>query len=229
MKRIAFAIAGVILILCLCGPAFPGSQQTSSTLASTIITNARSLLNESAASFWTDAELLVWLNDGILDIAARSHCLETTESISLSTNTVEYAITTNFITVKAVAYVNSSSVAKGLKPGNVLSVGNVGDLEEPVFWYEFAGKIGAYPALSSVTTETIKAYLIKRPTAIASSDNVTTPAVYDHALTLYVVAKAHLKDRQTGRYHQIIGLYMAELKRIRADMIEMSQPGEILE
>ncbi|MCP4668836.1 MAG: hypothetical protein GY849_21065 [Deltaproteobacteria bacterium] len=226
MKRFLSLFLALFL---LSGIAFAGSQQTSSTAASTIITNARSLLNEASASFWTDAELLVWLNDGMLDIAARSHCLEETESVNLVADTIEYSISANYVTVKAVVYVNASGTIKGLTPGNVSSVGNVDDVDEPVYWYDFAGKIGIYPPLSSVTTETVTLYLISRPTAIISSANVTTPAVYDHALTLYIVGKAHLKDRQTGRYHQVLGLYMAELERIRKDIIERPQAGEIVE
>ncbi len=227
MKRF---LSIVFMLFLLSGIAFAGgSQQVSSTLASTIITNARSLVNEPSAAFWSDAQLLVWLNDGMVDIVTRTHCLEETEDISLVADTIEYTITNTYIAVTAALYVDASSESKGLKPGNVRSVGNVNESGEPVYWYEFAGKIGVYPTLSSVTSEKVTLYSIKRPTAIAASAAVTTPAVYDHALTLYIVSMAHLKDRQVGKHQYLLGLYRAELDRIRRDIVEFPRAGEIVE
>ncbi len=71
MKRLI-----ILLILFFAGLCFAGSQQTSSTLASAIITNARYYLNEDsgdANEFFDDTELLRWVNDGMKDLAAKAH------------------------------------------------------------------------------------------------------------------------------------------------------------
>jgi len=87
MKKLILTILACFLIV---STAFGGSQQTSSTAASTIIVNARYYLNESSASFWSDTELLVWVNQGTMDIVGRTRCLENSEAVSLLANTVEY-------------------------------------------------------------------------------------------------------------------------------------------
>lgn len=219
MKRLTYALLIVFLVASL---VFAGSQQTSSTTAATIILNARAYLNDEKSSpFQSDANLLQWLNDGLVDLVSRSHCLETTEDISLVADQTEYSIVGSYIVVKAVHYVNSSSATKSLIRGAPESVGLVGNVGEPAFWYDWAGKIGAYPALTSVTTEKITVYLVTRPTAITSTDAVTVPAIYDKALTMYVVAQAWAKDRQAGKYDQAMSLYQAELDRYRQDFLSV--------
>jgi hypothetical protein len=80
------------------------SQQTSSTTAATIIDRAEVYLNDSDNRTWTAGELLTWLNDGMVDIVNRTHCLQSTENINLSTNTVEFPITSTYTTIKSVIY-----------------------------------------------------------------------------------------------------------------------------
>jgi len=198
------------------------TQQTSSTTAATIIDRAESIVNDSDNDLSSSAELLVWLNDGMIDIVARTHCLEATESIDLATSTLEYSVTSTYVTVKAVLYKDSAGTFWALKKGSPSSVGQNTAADAPMYWYDWGGKIGIYPTITR-TTETITVYYITRPTAIASSGTVTTPALYDTALTYYVAAHAFLKDRQTGRYAQLMGLYLQELARIRGDLTEQPQ------
>ena len=208
-----------IVVLLLSVQVYAGSQQTSSTLASAIIVNARQYLNEPTATFWTDAEMLVWLNNGMVDIVNRSHCFETTEDINLVADQVEYSITETYVVVKAVQYVDSDSAERGLLPGKPSDVGVIENVSQPVYWYDWGGKIGIYPVLSSVTTEKVTLYLVERPVAIAAGVAVTTPAIYDTALTLYIVAQAWAKDRQMNKHAGTMQLYHAELDRYRQDLL----------
>ena len=211
-----------IVVLLLSVHVYAGSQQTSSTDASVFIDNARSYLNDTGTEFFTDAEMLVWLNAGLIDLVSRSHCLETTEDINLVADTLEYSITDDYILVKAVWYVSTTGT-EALLPGKPGGVGLEEDVEEPHYWYDWGGEIGIYPTLSSVTTEKVTVYLVTRPTAIASNEDVPTPAIYDKALTLYIVAQAWAKDRQMGKYAQTMNLYHAELDRYRKDFLSVPQ------
>ena len=287
-----------VLVLFASVTVYAASQQTSSTLASTIIDNVETLLNDTNNNMWTAAELLVWLNDGMVDIVSRSHCLQTTESIDLATDTLEYSITSTYLAIKAVHYVDSDGEIKALLKGSPMSVGLVEDVDEPVYWYDWAGKVGVYPvdsitptatitdttiafvdsnpdtitesgntfitegfeagmqisvsgstsndgvytvasvAAGTITlvaedsltaeiagdtvtmkdTEALTLYVITRPVAILSSANVTTPALYDTALTYYIVAKAWQKDLKHQKYLQTMALYEAEMTRLRQDI-----------
>ena len=216
MKRFIHVFLIVFLVVSF---AYAGSQQTSSTTAAQIILNARSYLNDASAAFWSDTEMLQWVNDGLVDLVSRSHCLETTEDINLIVNQVEYAITSTYIVVKAVRYVDANDVERGLTTGNPSEVGRIEDVDVPVHWYDWGGNIGIYPTLSSVVDEKVTLYLVTRPIAIAVGAAVPTPAIYDKALTLYVVAQAWAKDRQMSKYAQAVARYHAELDRYRQDIL----------
>lgn len=216
-KRI---FATIVIVLFVTAYAFAGSQQVSTTTAATIITNARSYFNSIKSDlFWNDARLLQWVNDGMVDVVSKSHCLEDTEDISLIADQTEYSIVGSYIVVKAVHYVNASSVAKALIRGAPESVGLVNDVGEPVFWYDWAGELGAYPTLDSVTTEKLTVYFVTRPSPIALTGDISVPAIYDKALTMYVVAQAWLKEKQLEKYAKTMALYQAELDRYRQDFL----------
>jgi hypothetical protein len=229
MKRLFLSI---ILSLLLCFNVFAASQNTSSTTAATIITQVRYVLNEAAteAEFWDDAELLRWINDGLEDIAAKAHCLENTESISLIASTIEYSIvSTTYIAVKAVHYIDASSNSIALRKGTPEMVGRLQEdwdtSPSPTFWYDWNGKIGIYPTLSSVTTETVTLYLVEMPAAVASGGTVPTPKIFDNALRAYVISRAYFKDRQYAKSGQWMAVYESEINRYRQDFIE--QPKEV--
>ena len=361
MKRFLYLI---ICVFVFAGLASGASQQTSSTTAATIVDRAEVWLNDTDNGFWQPGELLQWLNEGMVDIVSRSQCLQETEDISLTSNTLEYSVTSTYLTVKAIMYVDEkvtngtmeadsnwtavagaspheqsttqensgdwswtftvdaagegtqsdafttgdriytykfyvypddttnvnvyiiggdgstelvdrdftgltedawnlvvgtfteteagtgayiafraptgetsgtwyiddvtlNSHAKGLIKGNPMSVGNVEDVDEPVFWYDWAGQIGVYPPLVDVSAEKVTLYIITRPTAIASTANVTTPAIYDTALTIYMVAQAWMKDLKMAKYLQTMALYDAEMMRIRKDLNEY--PKQVVE
>jgi hypothetical protein len=356
-----------ILILILFAPiiVFASSQQTSSTAASAIIDRVEVYLNDTNNKMWLATELLTWLNDGMIDIVNRTHCLETTETINLQANILEYAVTSTYTTVKSVHYidekvtngtmetngnwaaVNGATVAqsssqanagtysfkittdaadegaksdtftttddtvyyyrayiypddgtsmnvqviagdgstslldsdktsltqdawnlvtgtftetapgsaaylafrsptgetgtdnyyiddvsiysqrKALQMSSPEIVGGAQHEVEPKYWYEWAGSIGVYPSLSTVSAEKITIYVVTRPTAIASTANVTTPQIYDKALVLYICAQAWLKDLKPSKYFQMMSLYEAELMRLRGELNEF--PKQIVE
>ena len=65
------------------------------TLAN-IRTEVRALLNEATASFWSDAQIDEWLAQASLDTSVKTHCVETTGTVTLVQGTVEYALPTTF-------------------------------------------------------------------------------------------------------------------------------------
>lgn len=220
------AVRILLLIFLLLNPllVFAGSQQTSSTLGSEMISDARADYGDSTTTYFSAAEMLQYLNDGMLEIASKTHCMEQTESVNLVADTLEYSITTNYIKIIHVVYNPASGVSKGLQRGDVRHVGKVqgsafSDSTVPSFWYEFNGKIGIYPTLSSVTTETATLYIAERPTSITAGQNITLPAIYDNALKAYILYRMSLKDknmelasRYKTQYEVELGIYRVDLQ-----------------
>lgn len=200
-----------------------GPQTASSTTGTAMIARVRVLLDEATAKKWSDANLLQFINDGMSDIASRTLSYQGTENINLIADTVEYTPSTDYIAVVTAIYNPASGKSIGLKKGNVRSRGSDDSerLEEPGWWYEFGGKVGFYPALSAVTTETVTVYLAKRPTTIMAGQNILTPAVFDNALMYFVVCRAFLLDGRIPDANNYMMLYMKEIDRFRADFVEV--------
>jgi len=214
MKRLI-----LFIVLLLVQPVWAGPQSASSTTGTDMIARARVYLDEPAASLrkWTEAELLQFLNAGMVDIAARTHCYQDTEDIDLVADTVEYTPTEDYISIIAIIVNPASGKSWGLQKGNIRSQGEQISDDSPQYWYEFAGKIGVYPAYSSVTTESVTVYLAKYPDAIVAGSNVLTPAVFDRALVYYITAQALLKDKRPQEAANYLTLYQQELDRYRDD------------
>jgi hypothetical protein len=225
-KQLLWIILGLFLVTSSIVHA--GDTSTSGTLASAMITDVRAYLDETTASFWTDTELLQWLNDGMVDLAAKTHCTETQEVVTLVGGTTEYAVTANYIKIKAAIYRDSTLVEKGLIKGNPYSIGNVQNVGEPAYWYEHGGKVGFYPVLaalsgSGTTVEVVRLFLVERPAAIASGTTVSTPGVYDRALTYYILAQAYLKDKQMVKATHMMEMYHKEIALYREDFQQFEQ------
>lgn len=172
MKKLITKFTYILLVLMLsAGIAFAASQQTSSTDASDVITYARYYLNEPTAIFWSDAELLAYLNMGTMDIVARTHCLEAIEIEVLVANQLSYALSDAYILVKAVVYAQAAGDEKGLIRGNIQSLGHMEEVGEPVYWDQEQDNIIVWPkpdATHSGAGHDIDVYTVKRPVKTAN-------------------------------------------------------------
>jgi len=225
MKKIRLFIAAFLGAFFIAVPCYAGNQTASATLASAVIVNARSYLNEATASFWSDAQLLVWLNDGTMDIFGRTHCVEDIESETLIASTTTYALSDPFIVIKAVIY-NS---VKSLRKGSIEHIGDVNvTLGEPSYWTQWENTVIVYPAPDSdAAGNTIDVYTVERPIEVAAGAAVLVPDQYDKALTLYIVEQALLRDEQYGKAAKVRSDYLAELDRYRTDFSAQPGPKEI--
>jgi hypothetical protein len=192
----------------------------SGAAASDLLSRARVFLDEATAVRWTDAQLLRFLNDGLMDLCAKAQCYQGTESITLGANTVEYTPTTSYISVVHVICNPATGTGWGLQKANVRSRGTVGqESDVPKYWYEFGGKIGIFPAYTTVTTQTATAYLAKRPSVLLAATAIPTPAVFDKALVYYVASQGYLLDRRIVESNNYFILYSQEIDRFRKDFV----------
>ncbi len=207
--------------------AHAGTTQTSKTLASTIITNARYMLNETSADFWSDTELLVWLNYGVLDIVTRTRCLEAKESISLVDTQLEYPLLADYLIITSVAYKTSVGGYEGLTKIEPSGIGEnlmsltLGSDAVPAEWFEWDGKISISPLPSAnVIGDTVDIHFIDKPESVLSTENISLPAIYDRALILFIISKAQIKARHLSMASQLMAQYVNELDRYRMDFGE---------
>jgi hypothetical protein len=107
-------------------------------------TRVRTYINETTASFFTQAEIRRWLSLGAKDIAQNALCVRRI----LDANTVAATrnVAANAYKVLHVEYVPSSGRARMLTKIDPLRVGNyVSNGVEPQYWYEYGSNIGIEP------------------------------------------------------------------------------------
>lgn len=221
-------LLALLMALACVGQAIAGSQQLTPTNSTALITKIRSNLNESIASFWTDAELLAWMNDGIKDIATKTRAMQTTENATTVDGAVEYTVSTDYIGIVGVTFWSNSTNPKALSRRNPFSetsgIGKSAAVKEPVYFADWNGKILAWPVCSGANAgKQMVIYLTARPSAIASGDNIPIPSYLDNALEWYVTAQALHKDIMDSRAGYFKAMYQAEIDRYRADFIDFGQ------
>jgi hypothetical protein len=207
---------------------FGGSQTTSSTLASTIIDRVEALFNDTANSFLDATEMLVWVNDGTMDIVSRTHCLEDAESVTLVLGQSNYALSDPFITIKGVIYNSEKALTEGSLSHYGRTISSTDSDGEPEYFFTWENNLFVYPVSSSDTAgNSIDVFVVDRPAPVATGAAVLVPAQYDRALVLYVYAQALYKDRQFAKAGAVMDQYLAELERYRKDFNVQPKRGDV--
>lgn len=202
----------IIVLVLLVFPVklWAGAQTVSGKTTTEVITSVRYYINENTASFWSDAELLSYINDATTNIIGLSGCSEQLERFPITTGTTEYTLTENYMGIKEVLYISKTGVTdyKSLLRGDITKVGHAssGTFNDPVYYYEFNGKVGLYPLEDTATGSTIFVYLNSMPASLTSGSTITTPAFFDRAIIFYTTAQALYK----AKLFQSANLFMTQ-------------------
>lgn len=216
----------LFIVLFVSGTCFAGSQTRSGKTAADLITEAkRVLINNANDDFWSDAELLGWVNEGMLDVVSKTHCLEDTATIILSGNTKAYTWTgtSNYLTINpnGVFLQDKNTSKYTVLTNNKSIIGHVSDTGPPKYWYEFNNEVHVWPVpTSSHSGSTIYADYVPIPDGCSVvGEAIETPEIYDPALVFYVISRAMSKEKNPASvaYHQ---LYQQTVDRYRADFID---------
>ena len=169
-----------------------------------ILAASRAILREATASFWTDAQLLVYANEGIKAIAWRvgGYRTFTTVSTTASTRLV------SFTGYKCLAVEYSNKALIKITP---LQLGHVPlDGIYPQYWFEFGNYIGIEPIPPEIYTLTV--YLASIPTNMTTGASVpSVPYAFCGMLTYYIAARALEQDRQFEASAQLMDMYTNDL------------------
>lgn len=193
---------------------FADSQYTSGVTAQAIIERVQYNLNADDEPIFTTTEMLDWINQGILDIAARSQCLQGSYERSLVTDVYKYDLSgaTSYLNITNVVYKDSNGRWVGLVEATPENL-TLGMEDYPKFWYEdnVGSSIIIFPTMSVVTDDpSVIIFYIEKPTIITAGEIATTeiplPAKYDQALIYYVTHKALERDRRdsTDMYNRYL-------------------------
>ena len=89
---------------------------------------------------------------------------------------------------------------------------------EPIKYYEFEDKIGVYPVLASITTETVRVYLSKQATiGVSLTSSIETPAILDTAIISFIAAMWERKRKHYAASAQAMAFFDAEVYKARTE------------
>lgn len=180
-----------------------------------IIDAVRSTLVEPVAGFWTDAELLAWVNRAELDFNNRTHILEGKATTGTIAGEIEYPLPSNCLSVRLVLY-NDANTASGqtpnwvrVYPGNLEKLGQ----QAPNFLNTADGALGAprsysiwgrnlmlYPPPDTTADGNITMYYKAKPIPIsAASASLNLDDSFKDGLIAYVLWKAYEKEQEVDK------------------------------
>ncbi|MGI0134705.1 MAG: DUF6682 family protein [Candidatus Micrarchaeaceae archaeon] len=187
-------------------------------------TRLRSLLDETTALFWTDAQLTEWLNDGCSDLARRAEIIETINStIAALVNTSTYALPANCLRVTSIEYLNAG-ITYPITPTTRSNVNRMfgGGMSAsiPLYFIVF-GLMGSatipaqftvYPPPSLAGTFNIYYYASPTP-MVADSDIAQIPNGWEELPVVYAQFKAMQKN-QDPTWQAIAQLYESKVHEL---------------
>lgn len=195
MKRILFIFVFIFLFI---SNAFADSQQTSAITAQDVINRVKYNLNAVNDPLLVTADMLDWINQGILDIASRTKCLQGSFEKALVADTSSYDISGdfNYLEITDVVYKDGNGFWNGMKMVSSENL-NLGMPDYPNFWYEnnVGSKVIIFPTMSDISAAPkIIIFYVSQPTAITAGNidvtSIPLPSKYDQALIYYVSTKA---------------------------------------
>lgn len=142
--------------------------------AQALIDDVRSRIVEATASYFTDAEILRWLNQGYKNFISKTEWCERVTAFQMVANQFEYSLASDVIKVVDVRWQDKDKVwFRDLEEfGNSVGLANASTSSKPFIYrlYPWDGKIRIYPRPSAASTATTL------NGAINSSDTTITVA-----------------------------------------------------
>lgn len=194
-------------------------------LASDIISDVRLELQENSASFWTDAELLTYLNRGELDFSNRVRGLEATATVSTVIGQTEYPLPSNWLSSVALFY---NDIQNGIDSWKRLEVTDLQELsmQNPNFLSRetdqqgvpsrvyFWGRSLHLSTAPDVNGDgNIKMFYKAKPVPLTStSQSINIDDSLSHALRHYILWKAWTKEKELQLAAEQRELYFAGVK-----------------
>ena len=184
----------------------------------------RILLNETTASFWTDDQIDSLMEQGCMDISARSLCLQSSDTFLLVTSQYEY---TDFVTAGADAVVDVTKVwgAFYISPDNEyiglkrIEANQIADLPfmaagPPKYYYQIANVIGILPLPTSAENgQSVRVYYSEQTNAIAD-----LPNTYQSLVIIYAASMAFKKEHRFADSKELYSMYLDQLNALKQEL-----------
>ena len=183
-------------------------------------TRVRDLVKEASASFFADAEINRWLNDGERLVAVDGLCLQHIDSISTtsSTRTVSFS-------GHNCEYLEAAS--QGLRKILPTHFGQkAANSTNPESWYQSGSNVCIEPLPSG--TVAMNAYIADYPSVEMSNnpDIPEAPPTFRPLIVLYALSCALEKDKKFSQALQVRSMFNLELRFQRQELVDFIEESE---
>jgi len=196
----------------------------------------RYMINETTASFWSDAEIQEWLDQGVSDITSRTLCFQISDTITLATGTYEYATTTGSVAVSAIVkilgafYISPDNEYIGLKR---IEAAQIADLPfmipgPPKYFCHYANKIIILPVPTTAeNAQLVRIYFARQASGASLALRIADlPTECKPLLYLFAAAMAWKKEHRLVESDTVYKMYLEKITALKQEVY--NTPPEIL-
>lgn len=190
------------------------------------VTEVRAIINEETASYWSDTEIQSWIAQGCLDWCEKTLSYILEDTITLTTNTVQYTTSTNSYIDNAMLVLHAEHNNKALKRlryeqlrGHNAPAALGSDAAPKYFYDQYDGTTFTFyiaPTPSSTYNNTLVTVLF----ASRTDDITALPYEYQQQIFLYAASKAKAKERQFSEASLFWQQYINNIQFARLDSLE---------
>ena len=187
---------------------------------SNLKSRVRTVLNESTAGFWTDAEIARLLNDGERDIAIKTCCLQNVDALTTALYATMYR-KVQFSGHKVMYLEYAATTPVGMQKIRPQQLGQLPTETVPKYWFQWGQYIIIDPLPAA--SYNLNAYIADYPQYEMYSDADVPQIPYDFQedIVNYAVYMALMKDKKWGRAAAVYQQYIASLQVKRIKYVEI--------
>jgi hypothetical protein len=190
------------------------------TLASALITRLRSKLDDPSAAFFSDTDLLAWINEGMRDAGRRTRHIRDVKTVNVTGGVSEYTLTADVIEIEMVSYLPGDGRVIPLLGQSYEQMSNVwGSFQnqrvgEPQAFAPWGTppnlKIKLYPSPEASSSPGLS-LLVRRMPAVATTtaSNLDWPEHWDDLIEDYAEMCA-LRKARDPRWQEAFAMYTSK-------------------
>lgn len=188
------------------------------------VTEVRSLINEDTASYWSDTEIQSWIQQGVLDWCHKSLLYIKEDTITLSSDTIQYTTSTNSYISNAIRTIHAEYNSKSIQRVSYEQLRghtarHLSSSVIPAYYFDQYDGTSMTFYISPTPDATINNDAITVHFACRTNDITDIPWEYQPTMFLYAAYKAKNKERQYQEGHIHYQTYINNIVFQRQDAL----------